>query len=73
MPAADRPALSLAPPPLPPGLLGLGQPLPSRLAEARRLRDLELQLLSRAVGEHLPPELADQVEELRERRAALGA
>lgn len=46
--------------------------LPATL-ELAELADAELRLLARAVGEHLPVELADRVLELRVRRARLEA
>jgi hypothetical protein len=44
-----------------------------RAAAAAALEARELRLLARAVGDHLPIELAIEVAELRARRAALGA
>jgi hypothetical protein len=41
------------------------------LVDASELEARELRLLARAVGDHLPVELADQVARLRARRAAL--
>jgi hypothetical protein len=43
-----------------------------RAAAAAALEARELRLLARAVGDHLPIELAIEVAELRARRAALG-
>ena len=59
--------LQLAPPPatLP------APPTASPLEQLDALANAELALLARAVGEHLPAELADCVRELRARRAAL--
>jgi hypothetical protein len=57
--------LQLAPP-----LASLPAPPPiTPLEQLDALMNAELALLARAVGEHLPAELADRVLELRSRRA----
>jgi len=67
------PHLALAPLPaaavLKPGCLHVEPPSP--LEQMRALQDAELRLLAQATGEHLAPELADRVLELRARRAAI--
>ena len=61
------PHLALAPLPtaaaLEPGRLHVEPPSP--LEQLRALHDAELRLLAQATGEHLAPELADRVLELR--------
>lgn len=69
MPNDPLPHLALAPPKLEPGRLELEPPSP--LAQLRALHDAELRLLAQATGDHLAPELADRVLELRARRAAI--
>ncbi len=59
--------LQLAPPPA----SAFAAPPASALEQLDALANLELALLARAVGEHLPAELADRVLDLRARRAAL--
>jgi hypothetical protein len=63
------PHIALAPPALELGRLDVEPPSP--LAQLRALQDAELRLLAQATGEHLAPELADRVLELRARRAAI--
>jgi hypothetical protein len=62
-------SIAAASPPLP----ALGVEMLDRAAAAAALEARELRLLARAVGDHLPIELAIEVAELRARRAALGA
>lgn len=57
-------------PDLPPAVPGVW-PAPVAV-DAAALEAAELQLLSRAVGDHLPVEIQAQVEQLRAQRAALG-
>jgi hypothetical protein len=61
----SRPVLRLLPAPAPEPWCATAPVDPSELEAS------ELRLLAHAVGDHLPVELADQVAQLRARRAAL--